>query len=76
MRLSQVDLECRRKLAFRARGRLRGGSCGVLMPCTPPVRLSLEGSIEDQGDERQHGNVTKQREERRRSWQCFRSGHP
>ncbi|CAE7502681.1 unnamed protein product [Symbiodinium natans] len=39
----EVDLECRRKLAFRARGRLRG-------------------SIEDQGDERQHGNVTKQRE--------------
>jgi len=39
----EVDLESRRKLAFRARGRFRG-------------------SVEDRGDERQNGNMDKQRE--------------
>ncbi|CAE7505797.1 unnamed protein product [Symbiodinium sp. CCMP2592] len=39
----EVDLECRRKLAFRARGRFRG-------------------PVEDRGDERQNGNMDKQRE--------------
>ena len=39
----EVDLESRRKLAFRHRGRFRG-------------------PIEDQGDERQHANLAKQRE--------------
>ncbi|CAE7684560.1 unnamed protein product [Symbiodinium pilosum] len=41
----EVDLECRRKLAFRARGR-------------------FQGAVEDRGDERQDGNLKKQKEAR------------
>ena len=57
----EVDLESRRKLAFRHRGRFRGTDI-----CIFRKQLSWPdgnpGQIEDQGDERQLANLAKQRE--------------